>query len=137
MNAADYIIANAAVINSVPVPEVRHWLIANQWDLDAIQAGLDGPDGVLVQDFFIRTCGAAARRFAEAQYTHRARRDRAKEEQARRESRRTPDAKRNPDLICGKCDGLGRINAFSHIEAGACFQCRGSGIIRPRGRRFA
>lgn len=30
---------------------------------------------------------------------------------------------------CSKCDGKGRINAFSHIENGSCFACKGTGTI--------
>jgi hypothetical protein len=28
---------------------------------------------------------------------------------------------------CGKCDGKGRINAFSHVAGGTCFACAGQG----------
>jgi hypothetical protein len=31
---------------------------------------------------------------------------------------------------CSKCDGTGRINAFSHIHAGACFACQGTGTVK-------
>lgn len=34
----------------------------------------------------------------------------------------------DPDA-CGKCDGTGRISAFSHIHEGLCFACGGSGRI--------
>ena len=30
---------------------------------------------------------------------------------------------------CSKCDGRGRIDAFSHIRNGSCFACQGSGRV--------
>lgn len=30
---------------------------------------------------------------------------------------------------CPKCMGSGRISAFSHIKAGVCFSCGGSGVF--------
>jgi len=38
---------------------------------------------------------------------------------------------------CSKCDGKGRISAFSHIENGACFTCKGTGKVRIRARKIA
>lgn len=35
---------------------------------------------------------------------------------------------------CGKCDGKGRIGAFSHIDGGVCFTCKGTGKLDARGR---
>lgn len=37
-------------------------------------------------------------------------------------------------LVCGKCDGTGRLRAFSHIEQGACFQCKGTGKVDAKSR---
>jgi DnaJ-class molecular chaperone len=54
------------------------------------------------------------------------------EERASRERRLTPAARAMPALQCGKCDGSGKIRAFSHIENGSCFQCGGTGVIRSR-----
>ena len=31
--------------------------------------------------------------------------------------------------VCGKCDGRGRIDAFSHYAGGVCFWCNGSGVV--------
>jgi hypothetical protein len=30
---------------------------------------------------------------------------------------------------CGKCDGKGRIGAFSHYAGGVCFWCKGTGRL--------
>jgi hypothetical protein len=36
---------------------------------------------------------------------------------------------------CNKCDGLGRIKHYTHIEGGECFRCRGTGVApAPRGK---
>ena len=51
---------------------------------------------------------------------------------ALRDRRLTKAARANPAAQCGKCDGGGRILAFSHISGGSCFQCGGSGVIRLR-----
>lgn len=37
---------------------------------------------------------------------------------------------------CAKCDGRGRIDAFSHIAQGVCFWCSGSGKL-PIGHEHA
>lgn len=34
---------------------------------------------------------------------------------------------------CTKCNGRGKINAFSHISGGSCFTCKGTGKLRCRG----
>jgi hypothetical protein len=34
---------------------------------------------------------------------------------------------------CPKCQGMKKINAFRHIEAGVCFMCKGHGTIVSRG----
>lgn len=44
----------------------------------------------------------------------------------------TVEAKANPDRVCGKCDGLGRLDWFSHVKRGTCFWCNGSGVIRRK-----
>lgn len=31
---------------------------------------------------------------------------------------------------CSKCDGAGRISAFSHVHEGVCFACNGTGRAR-------
>jgi len=33
---------------------------------------------------------------------------------------------------CGKCDGKGRIDAFSYYANGVCFWCQGAGKIKQR-----
>lgn len=33
---------------------------------------------------------------------------------------------------CGKCDGKGKIDAFSHIENGKCFWCGGTGKVEAQ-----
>ena len=30
-------------------------------------------------------------------------------------------------LQCNKCDGVGTIRAFRHVQAGVCFDCKGRG----------
>lgn len=32
-------------------------------------------------------------------------------------------------ITCNKCGGTGRINSFSHIANGRCFQCMGNGFM--------
>jgi hypothetical protein len=49
-----------------------------------------------------------------------------------RQKRLTAAARANPERCCGKCDGAGRILAFSHIANGACFQCEGTGVLELR-----
>lgn len=34
---------------------------------------------------------------------------------------------------CGKCDGLGKIWAFGHVDNGKCFWCHGSGKLTFKG----
>lgn len=38
-----------------------------------------------------------------------------------------PKIKRNLKFPCYKCDGSGKILGFSHVAAGTCFACGGSG----------
>lgn len=45
----------------------------------------------------------------------------------------TKEAIANPTIVCGKCDGAGKINAFGHVSSGVCFQCKEHGIIRKCG----
>lgn len=33
-------------------------------------------------------------------------------------------------MSCGKCGGLGKIRAFSHIANGDCFDCGGTGRLK-------
>tara|TARA_Y100001972_G_scaffold78843_1_gene95790 strand:+ start:424 stop:801 length:378 start_codon:yes stop_codon:yes gene_type:complete len=33
---------------------------------------------------------------------------------------------------CSKCDGKGRIEAFSHVQGGVCFWCDGTGKLEVR-----
>lgn len=37
-------------------------------------------------------------------------------------------------LICRKCDGHGRITAYTHRHRGTCYQCKGDGWT-AKGRR--
>jgi hypothetical protein len=32
-------------------------------------------------------------------------------------------------MKCGKCDGEGIIQGFSHVRGGICFQCNGTGVV--------
>ncbi|MFA9204823.1 MAG: hypothetical protein ACEQSH_00045 [Bacteroidia bacterium] len=52
-------------------------------------------------------------------------------ELAAREARLTPDARANPDHVCGKCDGTGKVWA-TWVANGVCFQCAGAGVIKRR-----
>lgn len=44
-----------------------------------------------------------------------------------------------PKMIgtCGKCDGTGRIDAFSHISKGVCYWCKGVGTLEISAEQFA
>lgn len=33
-------------------------------------------------------------------------------------------------VTCPKCDGLGKINFYSHVQGGVCFKCAGSGQVK-------
>lgn len=32
-------------------------------------------------------------------------------------------------MVCQRCSGKGRLSGYSHIKAGECFRCNGSGIF--------
>ena len=34
--------------------------------------------------------------------------------------------------VCGKCEGKGVIDAFSHIDNGVCYWCSGTGIVKTK-----
>ena len=34
---------------------------------------------------------------------------------------------------CFKCNGSGKIGAFTHVAAGVCFQCNGTGTLSSKG----
>ncbi len=34
-------------------------------------------------------------------------------------------------IKCQKCNGLGTIAEYAHIDNGLCFQCKGTGIYKP------
>lgn len=36
---------------------------------------------------------------------------------------------------CPKCDGVGIIDAFAHIDNGRCFECGGAGAVEYRARK--
>lgn len=46
-----------------------------------------------------------------------------------RVARMTNAARANPNRICGKCDGAGKVWA-TWVANGVCFQCKGAGVIR-------
>lgn len=33
---------------------------------------------------------------------------------------------------CDKCNGAGRIHSMVHVDRGVCYQCHGTGRIKPR-----
>jgi hypothetical protein len=51
---------------------------------------------------------------------------------ANRHAIMTAAARANPESACYKCDGVGKIRAFSHIENGYCFACGGAGVRKMR-----
>jgi len=48
---------------------------------------------------------------------------------ATRNARMTAAARANPNRICGKCDGAGKVWA-TWVANGVCFQCKGVGVLR-------
>lgn len=34
--------------------------------------------------------------------------------------------------VCPKCQGKGKVRAFSHVAGGVCFMCEGTGRVRSR-----
>ena len=47
---------------------------------------------------------------------------------ATRKPTQTAAAIANPTATCTRCDGVGKIRGFSHVEGGACFACNGKGV---------
>lgn len=38
-------------------------------------------------------------------------------------------------VTCSRCDGVGRLEAYSGVHGGVCFKCNGSGsVLTPKGR---
>jgi len=33
------------------------------------------------------------------------------------------------EIVCPRCNGLGRINCYKHVEDGICFLCEGKGTV--------
>jgi len=43
---------------------------------------------------------------------------------------------RDENDLCFKCDGIGAIPGYRHIEDGVCFKCNGTGLS-AKGKKFA
>jgi hypothetical protein len=39
------------------------------------------------------------------------------------------NAAKTVEMVCGKCDGAGKLIGFMHIENGKCFSCMGAGTV--------
>ena len=122
MNTTD-IITTAATAHQIESDELAAFLTTGGWDFSCFTGQADE----------IAFIGKMADHYA-GQLA--ARRDRLEANRAKaaqlRDARLTKAARANPDRQCGKCDGTGRINAFSHIAGGSCFQCQGTGVVRVR-----
>ena len=116
--------APIAAAHGIEAAALDKALASHGWDFSP----LDLNDNAAL-DFVTRVVTSAAERIAAQQAAVTARRAKA---EAGRFACMTVGAKANPDRVCGKCDGKGRLDVFSHIEKGTCFWCKGSGIIRLR-----
>jgi hypothetical protein len=132
VNTVDCWIVGAALIASIPPPELRQSLISRGWDLDGMRADdrVAAPDAE-TETYFLATFGDYASRFAARRDAIVARRAR---EAAAEALALTPAARANPGRVCGKCNGKGRIRVFEHVAGGTCFQCAGAGVIEARRR---
>lgn len=119
-------IAAIAQAHNVTADELSGALVRGGWDFSK----LDEKDAAhvdfatrLVTDYAVRIVELKAKKAeAEARVA------------ARRLASKTTEAKANPALECGRCDGKGHIRGFCHIDNGKCFACHGAGIIRRRRR---
>lgn len=121
-------IATIAATNNITADVLASALSAGGWDFSPLDQGNEAHVTFAVrvaQDYAQRISAAKAARLV---------REATKE--ARRIAAMTPAAKARPDRVCGKCDGKGVLRCFGHIANGACFQCKGAGIIRLRSDRF-
>lgn len=126
MNAFD--IPAIAAANNLTPADLASALSAGGWDFSPLDQGNEAH-----VTFAVKVAQDYAQRLSAAKDA-RAAREAVRE--ARRIAAMTPAAKARPDRVCGKCDGKGVLRCFGHIANGACFQCKGAGIIRLRSDRF-
>lgn len=117
--------STAAVTHSIPLPELIQSMVSAGWDIDKMRGWSTSDE----HDFIARVTGEYASKYAALRAKMIARQEAAK---AQRLAGLTASARARPDLICGRCDGKGKVRGFSHVANGTCFACAGKGV---RGRR--
>jgi hypothetical protein len=122
MNASA-IISRAAADHAIDASTLEAYFAKSGWDF-SVFTGRDDEVAFLEKLATHHAAEIAARRAAIETASAQA--------AAMRDASLTKAARANPSLQCQKCDGTGRIRAFSHIEDGSCFQCSGTGVRRPR-----
>lgn len=122
---ADTIIAAAATAHSIDADGLARILGEHGWDF----APLTETDQAV--EFVTNVVNSAASKIADRLAKIEASKVAAN---AARIAAMTPAARNAGALVCGKCDGKGRLQCFSHIERGTCFWCKGAGVILPRRR---
>lgn len=119
--------APVALAHGIEPSALDATLKAHGWDFSILGQSEDKDVVAFVRDTVTRYATQLADRRAKLEAREAAQR-------SARLGRMTSAAKANPELTCGKCDGKGRLDCFSHIEKGTCFWCKGSGVIKPRRR---
>lgn len=113
-----------ATAHGIEAAELNKSLADHGWDFSSLDMG--NPAAL---EFVTNVVTSSAEKIAARHAAIAARRAKG---EAKRLACMTVEAKANPDRVCGKCDGKGKLDVFRHIEKGTCFWCKGSGVIRPR-----
>lgn len=114
-------IENAATAANIPAAVLSASLAARGWDFSPLDMG--NPEMV---DFVAKVIASRATDLATAAAKKAAI---AAAADATRNGRMTAAARANPNRICGKCDGAGKVWA-TWVANGVCFQCKGAGVLR-------
>ena len=117
-------ITEIAAKHNIASAELAARLTARGWDFSR----LDQNNAAHVE-FMINTIECYAQEIAAH---HALKAKRAAEQAANRIACMTVAARKNPEAICGRCDGKGKVRGFEHVAEGVCFGCKGAGIIRRR-----